>query len=100
MPEKATNAPLLTVNPIKAQVDEVIHIYLSRCPPKTEVTLRAKTTDEEGKLFESHAVFLTSEEGSLEVSSQKPIRVLTMKQIRWDYSGPWSLVTEKRRMHL
>lgn len=74
MPEEAPNAPLLTINPIKAQVDEVIHIYLSRCPPKTEVTLRAKTIDEEGKLFESHAVFVTSEEGSLEVGSQKPIR--------------------------
>lgn len=66
--------PVLQVSPMDSYIDEDVQIIVAGCTAKEEVTIQATTYDEQNKRFCSHATFVASKEGCVDVSSQKPIK--------------------------
>ncbi|SFJ63208.1 acyl-CoA thioesterase/bile acid-CoA:amino acid N-acyltransferase family protein [Thermoflavimicrobium dichotomicum] len=55
-------------------IDEKINIVLSGCLPHQEVELHAQTLDDFGRIWSSHAVFMTDQEGQIDLSLSSPIQ--------------------------
>lgn len=65
--------PVLQISPIDSYIDEDVMIKVTGCSANAEVTIQATTYDEKEKMFCSHARFVASQEGCVDVSSQKPV---------------------------
>ncbi len=68
-----TTSPQITISPASALIDENVQIFLSGFPPNIRVTLHAHTQDDAGKEWVSQATFVTDENGTLDVGTQRPI---------------------------
>lgn len=64
--------PRVVVEPTEALVDEVVSVRLERFEPHSEIELRARTTDEKGMSWESRAIFVADDIGSVDLGSQAP----------------------------
>jgi dienelactone hydrolase len=65
--------PRLTVDPLQSLVDEPVSIRANGCPPGGQVTVRARLTDDAGRVWESWAAFEADAAGSVDVASQRPL---------------------------
>ena len=65
--------PTIEASPQSALVDEPTRIQLRGFAPRQTVILRAKTVDHAGKAWASYATFQTDAQGSIDVSTQKPL---------------------------
>jgi dienelactone hydrolase len=63
----------IKVTPEGAMVDEKVSIRLTGFDPNQLVTVRAKTRDDLGRLWESSAVFKTDSQGVIDLSTHKPL---------------------------
>ncbi|PAV28603.1 hypothetical protein CIL05_15000 [Virgibacillus profundi] len=65
--------PQFTVTPENALVDEMIRIQLTGCIPNKAVTIYAEMNDEANRTFTSYAVFEADDNGTVDISNQKPL---------------------------
>ncbi len=65
--------PQLIVEPNKVMIDETVKIVVKGAPPKSRVKVMASLKDEKGRQWKSSGVFLSDENGVLDVSSVAPI---------------------------
>lgn len=63
----------LIVQPSQSLVDETVSIRLTGCQPGQACTVRAKMRDEMGGAWESHAIFLARDDGTVDVGAQRPL---------------------------
>jgi pimeloyl-ACP methyl ester carboxylesterase len=71
---EAAGGPRLTVEPRVALVDAPVAIRLEGLRPGQEVTLRAATTDAEGRPWRSEAVFRAGVNGVVDPATDRPLR--------------------------
>lgn len=65
--------PSIEVKPKQAFIDERVKIILQDFPAKQLVTVRVRSTNGLGQIWESHAEFLTDRHGCVNVTTQPPI---------------------------
>lgn len=65
--------PKIKVEPQSALVDEKVNITLSNFKPSQKVTIRANTRFDKDYRCESYATFIADENGTVDLSKQKPI---------------------------
>lgn len=65
--------PGIIVGKLHANIDEELGLQVMNCKPNEKITLKAKMCDDEGKVFESMASFITNEHGSVSLSEAKPV---------------------------
>jgi dipeptidyl aminopeptidase/acylaminoacyl peptidase len=77
MPETLSNpervAPHIEITPRTPLVDECVRVRLLGFAPHTRVTIRAQSFDGRGGQYQSHATFLTNDQGVVDVSAQQPL---------------------------
>jgi dienelactone hydrolase len=71
---QAASGPRLTLEPRVALVDAPVAIRLEGLRPGQEVTLRAATTDAEGRPWRSEAVFRAGGNGVVDPAADRPLR--------------------------
>ncbi|GCE23311.1 acyl-CoA thioesterase/BAAT N-terminal domain-containing protein [Dictyobacter kobayashii] len=64
----------ISIEPPQAQIDRKIDIQLSHLPPWQEITLSAKTQDDNGITWQATATFQANERGTIQVGSQRPLK--------------------------
>ena len=65
--------PRIEIKPKQALIDERVKIILQDFPAKQLVTVRVRSTNGLGQIWESHAEFLTDRHGRVNVTTQPPI---------------------------
>src|SRR4051794_13813204 len=75
MPDAAPVAAArrIDVEPARALVDERISVRLSGFEPGSQVTVRARTPDDQGRTWESSATFVADQDGAVDVGAQPPL---------------------------
>lgn len=62
----------LEISPSPTFIDEEVRISVRGAPPGRSVTLRASSTDDDGRLWESRSEFLPNREGIVDAHAQAP----------------------------
>lgn len=66
--------PAIIISPAAALTDEPVNIRVSGFTPGQQITVRARTNgDDLGRLWQSHAVFPVSENGTVDLATQPPL---------------------------
>lgn len=68
-----SSVPRITITPSKALLDEPVQVSLSCFPASSPVTITASMYDDEGSLWTSQATFMSDADGSLDLSTQRPL---------------------------
>src|SRR6266851_1821578 len=63
----------MLVTPADALYDEPIKLRLDNLPASKQVVVRAVATDDLGHRWESHAEFVTTANGAIDLASTKPV---------------------------
>lgn len=66
--------PTLKITPTESFVDEALEITVEQCEPHEELTIHAKTFDDDGSLFESYGVFVADSRGEIDLSTIAPVQ--------------------------
>ena len=62
----------IEITPARALVDEPVSIRLAGFPPRYEVAVEARMSNWNSVDWHSHAVFITDDDGAVDLSTQKP----------------------------
>ena len=92
MGDTMSAAPGITVSPERALTDAALAIRLTGFEPGEWVTLRASTTDEQGRRWASATTFAADENGAVDVATRAP---LAGSYTGADALGPlWSMMLD------
>ena len=80
---------LLVTESSEATLNQSVTIQIQELDPFSEIELEARTTDQKGETWTSHASFQADKNGLVNLSSSQPLLDLHMKLLmKWDCSGP------------
>lgn len=66
--------PAIAVDKLHSYIDGKMDINVINCKPNETIILKAKMNDDRGKAFESKATFKMSEDGTVALSKENPIK--------------------------